>query len=92
MAQLMGTDQPLEGLGISFAEDQGLDWMSYWDGPFDTDGYSKQWLEAQEHAAMSARATAAAVGGSFTEDLYLDMRLVSYPSELVSVTRANGSG
>ena len=69
----------------SFPEIQGLDWTSYWDGTLDTDGYFNQWFEAQEHAAMRARATVAAVGGSSTEDLYLVMRSVSYPSEMVSV-------
>ena len=91
MMQLISTDQPLKGLRISFAEDQGLDWMSYWNGSFDMNGYFKQWLKAQKHAAMSVRVTVTAVGGSFMKNLYLNMQLISYPSELMSVTQANNS-
>ncbi len=86
-------DQSLKGLGIDVPmEENEVEWAAYWDSQFDIDGYLSSRIETEENAvAMSARATAAAAGGSLTRCPNLGTTDFRYPSELISAQR-NGSG
>lgn len=83
----------MKGLGIDIPmEENEVDWGACWDSQIDMDGYLSYLLETELNvAAMSAIATAAAVGGSLACCPNLDPTYFKFPSELISAQR-NGSG
>ena len=83
----------MKGLRINILiKENEIDWGACWDSQINMDGYLSYLLETEANvAAMSAIATAAAVGGSLTRCSNLETMSFKFLSKLISA-QINGSG